>query len=111
MCRVKARGPDGFTLAFLQQYWNIVKSELLQTIAEFQETTTFKKSLNASFVSIVPKKEGMTSIKDSRPIGLVGNIYKIISTVLSNRLKKVWMGWCPLLKMLLCKENRYWMQL
>lgn len=49
----------------------------------------FERSLNASFVTIVPKKEVVTSIKDFRPISLVGNIYKIISKVIINRLKKV----------------------
>lgn len=62
---------------------------MLQTIAEFQETTEFERSLNASFVTIVPKKEGVTSIKDFTLTSLAGSIYKIIYKVLSNRLKRV----------------------
>lgn len=61
----------------------------METIADFQDSGEFKRSLNASFITIVPKKKLGRNIKDYRPISLVGSIYKIISKVLSNRLKKV----------------------
>ncbi|XP_017973344.1 PREDICTED: uncharacterized protein LOC108661395 [Theobroma cacao] len=34
-------------------------------------------------------KNSLESIRDCRPISFVGNIYKIITTVLANRMKKV----------------------
>lgn len=49
----------------------------------------FYRSLNASFIVTIPKKEGVASIGDYRPISVVESIYKIISKVLSNRFKKV----------------------
>ena len=46
----------------------------------------FEKSLNASFLTLIPKKVDAVEIKDFRPISLVGGIFKIISKVLANRL-------------------------
>ena len=49
----------------------------------------FEKSLNASFLALIPKKVDAVEIKDFRPINLVGGIYKIISKVLANHLRRV----------------------
>ena len=49
----------------------------------------FVKSLNSTFIVMVPKKEGADDFKDFRPISLVGILYKLIAKVLANRLKKV----------------------
>ena len=49
----------------------------------------FEKSLNASFISLIPKIPGTVELKDFHPISLVGGIYKIIAKVLANRLKTV----------------------
>jgi hypothetical protein len=48
-----------------------------------------RKSLNVSFIALIPKIPGAISLKDFRPISLVGGIYKIIAKVLANRLKTV----------------------
>lgn len=48
-----------------------------------------KKSLHTSFIVIIPKKEGATSIKDYRPISLDRSIDKIISKVFSDILKEI----------------------
>jgi hypothetical protein len=45
--------------------------------------------LNATLVSLIPKKTGAMEVKDFRPISLIGGIYKIISKVLANRFKSV----------------------
>ena len=55
----------------------------------FLTQTVFEKSLNASFLALIPKKVDAVEIKDFRPISLVGGIYKIISKVLANRLRRV----------------------
>uniref|UniRef100_A0A2N9I916 Reverse transcriptase domain-containing protein n=1 Tax=Fagus sylvatica TaxID=28930 RepID=A0A2N9I916_FAGSY len=56
---------------------------------EEDEITNFERSLNATFVSLIPKKHGAIQIKDFRPISLVGGMYKIIAKLLVNRLSAV----------------------
>ena len=47
------------------------------------------RNLNATFLVLIPKKEGASDVQDSRPISLVGSLFKIIAKVLANRLKRV----------------------
>ena len=54
--REKAPGPNGFTLAFFQQCWEVVKVEVLNTIQEFYEHEEFERSLNFTFVVLIPSK-------------------------------------------------------
>ncbi|WMV50523.1 hypothetical protein MTR67_043908 [Solanum verrucosum] len=47
------------------------------------------KSYNATFIALIPKKKGAKELRDFRPISLIGSIYKLISKVLTERLKGV----------------------
>ena len=55
----------------------------------FHERSTFATSLNASFLTLIPKKIEAVEVKDFRPISLVGGMYKIIAKVLANCLRIV----------------------
>ena len=55
----------------------------------FIEHGIFEKSLNATFLWLIPKKVGAVSIKDFRPISLVGSLYKLLAKVLAHRLRGV----------------------
>ena len=46
----------------------------------------FEKSLNATFITFIPKKNEAIEVKDFRPISLVEGVYKIIAKVLANKL-------------------------
>ena len=56
---------------------------------EFHAYGRFVRSLNTTFLVLVPKKVGAEDLKDYRPISLGGSLYKWIAKVLSNRLKGV----------------------
>ena len=85
----KAFGPDDFTMTFWLFCWDVVKIEIMRFFKEFHERDKFVKSLNATFLVLVPKKGGAEDLKDSRPISLVGSLYKLLAKVLANRIKKV----------------------
>ena len=52
----KALGSDGFTVAFWQCCWEFVKAEVLEMFKEFHEQNSFLKSLNNTFLVLLPKK-------------------------------------------------------
>ncbi|RVW68028.1 Transposon TX1 uncharacterized 149 kDa protein [Vitis vinifera] len=85
----KAPGPDGFTLAFWQSCWEFVKEEIIEMFKEFFEHSSFLKSLNNTFLVLIPKKCGAEDLGDFRPISLLGGLYKLLAKVLANRLKRV----------------------
>ncbi|RVX13534.1 Transposon TX1 uncharacterized 149 kDa protein [Vitis vinifera] len=85
----KAPGPDGFTVAFWQDAWDFAKEEIMEMFKEFHEHSSFVKSLNNTFLVLIPKKSGAENLGDFRPISLVGGLYKLLAKVLANRLKKV----------------------
>ena len=85
----KAPGPDGFTMAFWQSYWDFVKVEILEMFKEFHEQSSFLKSLNNTFLVMIPKKGGAVDLRDFSPISLLGGLYKLLAKVLANRLKRV----------------------
>ncbi|KAJ9686325.1 hypothetical protein PVL29_015292 [Vitis rotundifolia] len=85
----KAPGPDGFTMAFWQYCWDFVKEEILEMFMEFHEQNSFLRSLNNTFLVLLPKKGGAEDLGDFRPISLLGGLYKLLAKVLANRIKKV----------------------
>ena len=85
----KSLGPDGFPMAFFQSCWQVVKSDIMAVFQTFHESGEFERSLNATFLVLIPKKHDAEEVKDFRPISLVGGVYKIISKVLANYLRVV----------------------
>ncbi|RVW26012.1 LINE-1 retrotransposable element ORF2 protein [Vitis vinifera] len=85
----KAPGPDGFSVFFWQCRWDFVKEEILEFFKEFHDQNTFLKSINNTFLVLIPKKGGAVEFGDFRPISLLGGLYKMLAKVLANRLKKV----------------------
>ena len=47
------------------------------------------RSLNSTFLVLIPKYKGVEDLKDFRPICLVGSLYKLLAKVLANILNKV----------------------
>ena len=85
----KAPGPDGFSMAFFHKCWDIVGDDVMGFFQEFYAHCKFEKSLNATFIALIPKKRDALNIRDYRPISLVGSMYKLLSKVLANRLRTV----------------------
>ena len=55
----------------------------------FHRSSEFERSLNASFLSLIPKKNNALNIKDFSPISLVGSVYMLLSKVLAKKLRRV----------------------
>jgi hypothetical protein len=85
----KAPSPDGFSLAFFQACWEVLKNDIMAVFSDFHAHGKFEKSLNSTFISLIPKVSGAAELKDFCPISLVSGIYKIILKILANRLRLV----------------------
>jgi hypothetical protein len=85
----KAPGADGFSLAFFQDCWDVIKLDFMGVFQDFHTHRKFVKSLNATFIALIPKKSEALDLKDFRPISLVSGLYKIIAIVLVNRMRRV----------------------
>ena len=88
----KSLRPDGFSMAFFKACWDFLKLEIMEVLANFHSQAIFEKSINATFMVLIPKKVDAVNVRDFRPISLAGSIYKIISKLLANRLRRVISG-------------------
>ena len=61
----------------------------MKAFQNFYEQEVFERSLNATFITLIPKKKGAKELRDFRPISLIGSIYKLCGKVLTERMKGV----------------------
>jgi len=85
----KAPGLDGFNIVFFQHCWSVVKKDVMGLFSKFHSKGVFEKSLNATFICLIPKVARAKDINKFRPISLVGSVYKILAKVLATRLRGV----------------------
>lgn len=64
----------------------------MELFQNFHTHAVFEKSLNAYFLTLIPKKVITLDVRDFKPLSLVGGFYKIIAKVLANRLRRVLLG-------------------
>lgn len=63
--------------------------EVYTCCRDWLNTNSFTANLNDTNVVLIPKKENACRMKDLRPIALCSVLYKILSKVLANRLKRI----------------------
>ncbi|GKV02024.1 hypothetical protein SLEP1_g14511 [Rubroshorea leprosula] len=85
----KSLGLDGFNFNFIKRMWPTIKQDIVAFVKEFWENRKLVKGRNSSFIALIPKKESPQGLGDFRPISLIECLYKIISKLLTNRLRKV----------------------
>lgn len=93
----KALSPDGFPIEFFQEFWEIIKYDILDVVWESYQNKQMLKSMNSTFLALIPK-EGANSLDQFRPIALCNVVYKIITKLIVERFK-------PLLSTLISKEQ------
>lgn len=82
-------GPDGYPPGFYQQMWDTVGPDTIAMVKSFFHSGHNLKQINHNFVSLIPKSNAPKTTADFRSISLSNVSYKIISKLLSSRLKTV----------------------
>eukprot|EP00253_Pinus_taeda_P032094 PITA_32094 len=85
----KAPGLDGFTARFLQSCWQIVEKYLYKMVIKSQACQKIRGDTNSTFLALIPKEKGANTFNRFRPISLCNIGYKLITKVISNRLKLI----------------------
>jgi hypothetical protein len=67
----KAPGLNGFSLAFFQACWGVLKEDIMAVFFYFHARGKFEKSINSTFISFIPKVSRASKLKDYCPISLV----------------------------------------
>jgi hypothetical protein len=83
-----APGPDGITNPFIKHFWNLFRVPLLKYANACFESGSLTDSFRRARIRLIPKKGNKKLLKNWRPISLLNCFYKIISRVISTRLKK-----------------------
>jgi hypothetical protein len=101
----KTRGSDDF-MTFFQACWVVLKEEVMKVFHDFHARGKFERSLNATFIALIPKILGVLTSRTFARLDLwrvftkkkkmavsnfffFGPLAKIIAKILANKLKVV----------------------
>ena len=85
----KAPGLNGMNAIFYQNFWHVVGDNVVLAVLDFLNNGNMLPEINHTNIVLIPKVKNPEKMSDFRPISLCNVIYKIISKVLGNRLKRV----------------------
>jgi hypothetical protein len=85
----RAPGLDGFTGAFYQRAWPVIKGDIIAGILKLSvgDGRGFAR-LNRALITLIPKRPDAMEVKDYRPISLVHSFAKLFSKLMANRLQR-----------------------
>ena len=84
---LKAPGPDGLLAVFYKRFWHIIGEDLIDEVLLAVNNRKIPEGWNNTTIVLIPKVENPEVITQFRPISLCNVVYKVISKMLSNRLK------------------------
>ena len=89
MAHLKAPGPDRMPPIFFQHYWASIGDDVVKAVLSCLNSGKIFPGLNHTFISLIPKVKSLEFVSEFRPIALCNILYKLVSKVLLNKLKKV----------------------
>lgn len=84
---LKSPRTDGFPGCFYINYWNTVEDRVTRFVQECFRLRAMPKSVNRTFIVLIPKTKQPSCFNHSRPISLSNFVYKIVSKIITDRLK------------------------
>jgi hypothetical protein len=89
MKKNKAPGPDGFPAEFYQVFWDTIKDDMMAMFYQLQARDLPLFRLNFGIITLLPKKEDASHIKQYRPICLLNVSFKIFTKVGANCITRM----------------------
>ena len=89
MAPLKALGPDGFLAGFFQHHWGTIGAKITHAVLKVLNSSVMPSSLNLTYIALIPKVKNPSWVNEYKPISLCNVLYKLISKVLANSLKKI----------------------
>jgi hypothetical protein len=84
-----APDPDGLSYLLYPKFWDIIKGDLMKLVHDFQEGKLDLFRINFATLTLIPKVEEASEMKNYRPISLLNYSFIIFGRLLTSRLKKV----------------------
>ena len=72
----KSTGPDGFSMAFFQYPWEIIKGDLMKVFEEFWHSGIINRFSIETYICSIHKKVNSYRVSDFRSISLITSVYK-----------------------------------
>ena len=89
MKKGKSPGSDGFTVEFYLYFWNILKNFMIKSFQDSFNNELLSNSQRLGVITCLPKPgKSKEYMKNWRPISLLNVDYKILSGVISARIKQ-----------------------
>jgi hypothetical protein len=89
MAPLKAPGPNGLPAGFFQNHWESMGEEICMVVTEALNSGNMPICMNETDIALIPKVKNPMFVIEFWPISLCNVLYKLISKVLANRLKKI----------------------
>ena len=89
MAPFKAPGPDGMPPPFYQHYWHLIGDDVAKAVIFCLQNGHLPPELNQTYLTLIPKVKNLEKVYEFRPIAFCNVLYKLVSKVFANRLKKI----------------------
>lgn len=86
---LKAPGPNGLHAIFFKRFWHLLEDDLVEEVLRAVQNEAIPVGWNDTTIVMTPKVDNPDKVTQFRPISLCNVVYKIISKMISFRLKSV----------------------
>lgn len=95
----KSPGTDGIPYEYYKHFWSNLKYHITDVLNNIFLQNKLTSTMEIALVSLIPKKGNLHDLQNWRPISLLNSDYKILSKILSSRVKNF-------LKLIISKEQK-----